>query len=68
MSVTTIQGVIENGRVVLPEDVNLPEKKVVYVVIPDFDEKPSKRILSPRLVNGEQAKDFIKKVEKATDA
>lgn len=42
MSVTTIQEVTENGRVVLPEDVNLPEKKVVYVVIRDFDEKPTK--------------------------
>ena len=68
MSVTTIQGVIENGQVVLTEAVSLPEKKVVYVVIPDFDEKPAKRILSPRLVNGEQAKDFVKKVEKIPDA
>jgi hypothetical protein len=68
MSVTTIQGVIENGQVVLTEAVDLPEKKIVYVVIPDFDENPSKRILSPRLVDGEQAKDFVKTVENATNA
>ncbi len=68
MGITTIQGVIENGQIKLNEPVNLPEKKIVYVIIPDFDGKPVKQILSPRLVNGKQAKDFIKKVEEIPDA
>jgi predicted DNA-binding antitoxin AbrB/MazE fold protein len=68
MGITTIQGVIENGQIKLNEPVNLPEKKIVYVIIPDFDGKTVKQVLSPRLVNSKQAKDFIKKVEEIPDA
>ncbi len=39
MSVTTFQGIVENGQVRLPADVNLPEKAKVYVVVvPDFEQ------------------------------
>jgi hypothetical protein len=66
MGVTTIQGVIENGHVVLSEPIDLQENKVVYVVIPNF-ESP-KRILSPRLADKNQAVDFIKEVDDLSDA
>ena len=33
--VPTYEGVVENGRIRLPEDVVLPEKAKVYVVVPE---------------------------------
>lgn len=67
MSVSIYQGIIENGQIVLIDTIKLPEKKNVYIVIPDFDEKPSKRIFSPRLVNQESLRDFVKTVEDVDD-
>ena len=37
MPVTTFQGTVENGQVRLADDVRLPEKAKVYVVVPDFE-------------------------------
>ena len=37
MSVTTFEGVIENGQIRLPAGVMLPEQKVVYVIVPGSD-------------------------------
>jgi hypothetical protein len=68
MGITTIQGVIENGQIKLNEPINFTEKKIVYVIIPDFDGKTVKQVLSPRLADGKQAKDFIKKVEEIPNA
>lgn len=41
MPVTTFQGTIENGQVRLPANVNLPEKAMVYVVVPDLEHNAS---------------------------
>ncbi len=41
MPVTTFQGTIENGQVRLPADVLLPEKAMVYVVVPDLEHNAS---------------------------
>ncbi len=41
MPVTTFQGTIENGQVRLPANVNLPEKAMVYVVVPDLEQNAS---------------------------
>jgi predicted DNA-binding antitoxin AbrB/MazE fold protein len=37
MSVITLEGVVENGRIKLNTSVNLPENTKVYVVIPDTE-------------------------------
>lgn len=37
MHVSTFPGIIENGRVQLEDEVHLPEKTLVYVVVPEFD-------------------------------
>ena len=37
MQITTFQGVIENGRVVIETDLKIPEKTRVYVVVPEFE-------------------------------
>lgn len=62
MSVTTIEGVVENGQIRLPASVRLPEKARVYVVIPDVEVPSVEYIGSPRLVHPEQAADFQKEV------
>lgn len=62
MSVTTIEGVVENGRIRLPPSVRLPEKAKVYVVVPDVKVPSVAYIGSPRLMHPEQAADFQKEV------
>lgn len=63
MSVTAIEGVVEDGVIRLPESIHLPENARVYVVIPDEGTALKKtHIFSPRLVDPEQAVDFTKDV------
>jgi hypothetical protein len=64
MKVTTYEGIVENGQVRLPQNIRLPEKARVYVVIPDADVTPTAYIGSPRLRRPEQAVDFVKEVIK----
>lgn len=69
MKVTTLLGTVENGQIRLSEDVRLPEKAVVYVVVPSIEYFPAAFVASPRLVHPDQAADFKKEVAKEnTDA
>jgi hypothetical protein len=67
MSVLTLEGVVEAGKIRLLSDEQLPEKTMVYVVIPDY--KPTitsysvtlpdhPRLLSPHLVRKEDTPHF----------
>ncbi len=58
MNVATFEGIVENGLIRLPENVRVPERTKVYVVIPGVGEPSATRLMSPRLVHPEQAKDF----------
>ena len=62
MSVTTFEGIVENGQIRLPPDICLPEKAKVYVVIPNGDLPPPAFLASPRLAHPEEAIDFKKEV------
>lgn len=62
MQVTTIEGIVKNGQIQLTEDVKLPECTKVYVVVPNLKSRTAK-IMSPHLVNKEDAEEFIKRVE-----
>lgn len=66
MGLLTLEGIVENGRIRLREDVALPERATVYVIVPDVDatlpRRPAARIASPRLARPEQATDFVKQV------
>ena len=65
----TYEGVVENGHVTLPPEVDIPEKTRVYVLVPDVDAKRTYKIMSPRLAHPEQAKDFVMEViEDSNDA
>ena len=69
MKVTTFEAIVENGSIKLPENLRLPEKTRVYIVVPGLDLQPAYYIGSPRLVHPEQAADFVKEVtEEAPDA
>jgi hypothetical protein len=57
MNVATFEGIIVNGQVRLPENVHVPERTKVYVVIPGAGQSAMK-VMSPRLAHPEQAKDF----------
>jgi len=62
MGDSTFEGIVENGRIRLRNDVTLPEKTKVYVVIPDLESLPQAHLYSPHLVHPEQAADFAKQI------
>jgi hypothetical protein len=68
MNVTTFFGVVENGQIRLAENVRLPEKATVYVVVPGLAMSSQAAVVSPRLAHPEQASDFEKVVEELRDA
>jgi hypothetical protein len=69
MKVATYEGFIENGKVRLPDNIRLPERAKVYVIVPDVEVESLAYIRSPRLVHPEQAEDFKKEViQGITDA
>jgi len=55
MSVTTFEGVVENGQIRLAADICLPEKAKVYVIIPNGTVPPPAFMASPRLAHPEEA-------------
>ncbi|HNH83145.1 MAG TPA: DUF104 domain-containing protein [Acidobacteriota bacterium] len=63
MSVVTIEGIIQDGKIELLEKVDLPEKTKVFVVIPDFSlsqTPPEKaKVVSPRLKERSFIQDFM---------
>lgn len=69
MKVATYEGIVQDGTVRLPDEVNLPDNTKVYVVVPSLEAGRAVHLRSPRLVHPEQAKDFVKEVvEEGTDA
>jgi hypothetical protein len=64
MKVTTLQGFVENGQIRLADNVRLPEKTLVYVVVPGVEIPAVVHVASPRLSHPEQTDDFKKEVKK----
>jgi hypothetical protein len=62
MSVTTFEGIVENGRVRLPEGVVLPEHQAVFVVVPNTNPPTTEKLPGVRLTNPEDAAKFAMKV------
>ena len=62
MSVSAVEGTVENGQIQLPPDVHLPDKTKVIIVIPDPVIGHTPQILSPRLTHPEDAAYFVKEV------
>jgi hypothetical protein len=78
MATATYEAVVQNGAILLPEGVTLPERATVYIVVPGTSATnpifevtlPSRpRIYSPRLKNRADAARFVMEVEEnAPDA
>ncbi len=69
MSVMTLEGVVEQGRIRLSPNIRLKDHTKVLVVGPDYGTEESRRIVSPRLVRAEQLVDFEMEIsESTTDA
>lgn len=62
MPLTAIEGVVENGTIRLREDVLLPDKTRVFVIITDSRPIASAHVRTPRLARREQAGDFRKQI------
>lgn len=62
MSVTTFEGVIENGQIRLPAGVVLPERKIVYIIVPENDAPLERAQAGFRLANMADAEKFEMKV------
>jgi len=67
MSVTSFEGIVENGRIRLEPAVQLPENTRVYVLVPNLPTMPTARVSSPRLLHPEQAGDFTMEVVEPDD-
>ena len=57
-NIMTFEGIIENGQIRLPNQLQLPEGARVFIIVPDMQVKEQARIYSPRLKRREQARDF----------
>ena len=69
MALFTVEGVVANGQIRLRDDVTLPERTKVYVVIPEMETALQAHIPSPRLAHPQQAVDFVKEIiEVSADA
>ena len=69
MTISTFEGIVENGQIRLRDNVMLPENTKVYVVIPGLEAAPKAQVYTPRLVHPEQAGDFAKQIiEVSADA
>jgi hypothetical protein len=65
---TAMEGIVQNGRIRLREDISLPENTRVVVIIDGFagpGAVPLPAVRSPRLARPEQAPDFRKQVVEA---
>jgi hypothetical protein len=62
MAEVRYEGIVEGGKIRLPESVHLPENARVIVVVPDTDSATTYHVYSPRLARPEQAADFAKRV------
>jgi hypothetical protein len=71
MSVVTLEGLVEDGRIRLLDGATLPDKTRVYVLVPGAALQPP-RLRSPRLADPRQASEFTMRVtelhEDPTDA
>ena len=62
MNLIAFEGVVDNGQIKLPPNVQLPNNAKVFIGVPDATPKPVAHIFSPRLANPAQAKDFVMEI------
>jgi len=65
-TLTYYEAEVDQDKIILANNVRLPHKSKVYVVVPDLKIVKIAHIFSPRLANPEQAADFKMKVTEET--
>ncbi len=69
MGIVTYEGIVELGQLRLKDDVRLPDKTRVYVVVPENEISEAARICSPRLAHPDQMEDFkMEVIEESSNA
>lgn len=58
MSVATFEAVVENGQIRVPQNLHVPDRTKVYVVVPHPGELGVVALRSPRLADPKKASDF----------
>ena len=58
MVIVTLEGIVEGGNIRLPENIRIPDRTKVYVVVPDFQVEQVARLASPRLARSADLADF----------
>jgi hypothetical protein len=62
MPLTAIEGIVENGKIRLREDIRLEENTKVYVIVMESPSRPVVHIYSPKLADPSRAGEFRKQV------
>jgi len=62
MGIMTLEGVVERNRIRLKDNIRLPQKTTVYVIVPDVQVKQFARIIAPRLARPEQVTNFMMEI------
>lgn len=65
-TLTYYEAEVDQDKIILANNVRLPHKSKVYVVVPDIKLIMNANIFSPRLAHPEQAADFIMQVTEET--
>jgi hypothetical protein len=67
MSVLALEGIVDHGLIRLPPDIKLPDRTKVYIIVPAGKTQKKARLLSPRLTDPKQARDFVMEVSEERD-
>ena len=67
MSKISFEGIVEQGQIKLPPNIQFPEKTKIHVVLSDAKLQSTAHIFSPRLANPAQAKDFVLEITEAVE-
>jgi len=65
-TLTYYEAEVDQDKIILANNVRLPHKSKVYVVVPDLKLTKIAHIFSPHLAHPEQAADFVMKVTEET--
>jgi len=66
-TLTYYEAEVDQDKIILTNNVRLPHKSKVYVVVPDIKLTKIAHIFSPRLARPEQAADFVLQVTEEPD-
>ena len=67
MNLIAFEGVVNNGQIKLPPNVQLPDNAKVFVIVPEIKPQPVVHIFSPHLANLSRSSDFVMEVSEVVE-